>query len=193
MPPSELKTKASKLQKRIDSRRRQGLVLILAGILFISFSFYWRHLRARILSFDNYTPEETKNEGVSAANIKIPSVGIDLPVEKGQIVKGVWQISEKGASQLDKSANPGHKGNTVIYGHNKNSLFGPIRWLKEGDSIEITDENRTLYTYRVVKTVITTPDDIEYVLPKSEEILTLYTCTGLLDSKRHIVLAKREN
>ena len=176
------------------SQKKQGLVFLILGLFLIALFSGWRFYNARILSFktDNVSAS-SETQSSNPVSISIPSIPLTLPVEESVIADGVWEISSKGASHLDKSADPGEAGNIVIYGHNKNLLFGPIRRLKEGDLIEITSENGTLYTYRVVKTVITTPDDIEYVLPKSEEILTLYTCTGLLDSKRHIVLAKREN
>ena len=178
----------------LRSEKRQSLICLFSGLFLISIFIGWRFYHARILSFktDNVSAS-SETQSSNPVSIVIPSIGLTLPIEESAIIDGVWKISYQGASHLDKSADPGEGGNLVIYGHNKNLLFGPIRRLKEGDLIEITNENGTLYTYRVVKTVITTPDDIEYVLPKSEEILTLYTCTGLLDSKRHIVLAKREN
>jgi len=169
-------------------------VFLILGLFLIALFSGWRFYNARILSFrtdDIAVSSETQSS--NPVSINILSIGLTLPIEESTIIDGVWQISYQGASHLDKSADPGEGGNMVIYGHNKNLLFGPIRWLKEGDLIEIKNEEGTLYSYRVVKTVITTPDDISYVLPKNEEILTLYTCTGLLDSKRHIVLAKRES
>ena len=176
------------------TQKKQGLVLLIVGFFLIALFSGWRVYNARILSFktDNVSAS-SESQSSNPVSINIPSIGLTLPVEESTIIDGVWQISYQGASHLDKSADPGEGGNMVIYGHNKKSLFGPIRRLKEGDLIEIKNEEGVLYSYRVVKTVITTPDDIEYVLPKSEEILTLYTCTGLLDSKRHIVLAKRES
>jgi len=176
------------------TQEKQGLVFLILGLFLIALFSGWRFYNARILSFktDNVSAS-SETQSSNPVSISIPAIELALPVEESAIVDGVWQISYQGASHLDKSADPGEGGNIVIYGHNKNLLFGPIRWLKEGDLIEIRNEEGVLYNYRVVKTVITTPDDIEYVLPKSEEILTLYTCTGLLDSKRHIVLAKRES
>ena len=173
---------------------KQGVLLFFAG-LFLIFSFsFWRFYRARILSFSQAYPEqkqeETKVETSRPTFIEIPSVGIKLPVEESSIIDGVWQISFKGASHLDKSARPGENGNVVIYGHNKNEIFGAIRWLKEGDTIKVKNEEGKEYMYRIVKTLITNPNDIQYVLPKDKETLTLYTCTGFLDSKRYIVIAE---
>lgn len=176
------------------SQKKQGLVLLTVGFFLIALFSGWRFYHARILSFktDNVSAA-SETQSSNPVSISIPSIKINLSIEESAIIDGVWEISYDGASHLDKSADPGEGGNIVIYGHNKNLLFGPIRRLKEGDLIEITNEDGQKYNYKVTKSFVTTPEDIEYVLPKSEEILTLYTCTGLLDSKRHIVLAKREN
>jgi LPXTG-site transpeptidase (sortase) family protein len=108
------------------------------------------------------------------------------------IKNGVWETSSDGASHLDKSGNPGGGDNIVIYGHNKNSIFGPIRWLTSGKIINITDENGKIFTYNISKIIEVTPEDIDYVLPKNKEVLTLYTCSGILDSKRFIIVANPE-
>ena len=42
----------------------------------------------------------------------------------------------------------------------------------------------------VVASRIVESDAIEYVLPKNNETLTLYTCTGFADTDRYIVVAK---
>ncbi len=167
-----------------------SLILIILGSILILVFAGWRIYSARILSFEGNVPETVAKEGYRPVSIKIPSVQLSLDVSEGAIVDGVWQISKSGASHLNVSANPGEGGNTVIYGHNKNSLFGPIRWLEKGAEIELTDENGNKFKYVVSETVEVSPDKIDYVLPKNEEILTLYTCTGLFDSKRFIVIAK---
>ena len=176
------------------TQKKQGVLLLFLGLLFILLFSVWRFSRARILSFSQIYPEDkpavVKSEDARPTFIEISSVGIKLPVEESTIKDGVWEISYKGASHLDKSANPGQNGNVVIYGHNKNSIFGPIRWIKEGDTIKVKDIKDKEYKYKVVKTVVTNPDDIQYVLPKDKETLTLYTCTGFLDSKRYIVVAE---
>lgn len=176
----------------LRSEKRQSLICLFSGLFLISIFIGWRFYNARILSFktdDISASSETQSS--NPVSINVAAIGLNLSIEESRIVGGVWEISYQGASHLDKSADPGEAGNIVIYGHNKNSLFGPIRWLKEGDLIEIKSEEGTLYNYRAVKIAITTPNDIEYVLPKSEETLTLYTCTGFADSKRFIVVAKR--
>ncbi|OGM76420.1 hypothetical protein A2210_00225 [Candidatus Woesebacteria bacterium RIFOXYA1_FULL_40_18] len=167
-----------------------SLILIILGSILILVFAGWRFYTARILSFEGQVQEAVAKEGYRPVSIKISSINLSLDVSEGAVADGVWQISKTGASHLNVSVNPGEGGNTVIYGHNKNSLFGPIRWLEKGAEIEVSDENGNKYIYVVSETLEVTPDKIDYVLPKSEEVLTLYTCTGLFDSKRFIVIAK---
>lgn len=170
--------------------KKQGIIFILLGAIFISIVVFWRFYQARILSFSGSVPSVGIHKGSRPVSINIPSVGLSLDVKEAAIENGVWQTSEVDANHLNQSAYPGDGGNIVIYGHNKNSIFGPIRWLEKGAEIEVTDEKGIKHTYRVIETTEVSPDNIQFVLPKSEEILTLYTCTGLFDSKRFIVVAR---
>ena len=179
---------------RIKKNRIQGLALIFAG--FILIALYWiRSYSTRILSFNTYNIPQKSIETVAEkkyakpVSIKISSLNIDLPVEESQIVNGVWQVSEKYASHLNSSANPGEGSNVVIYGHNKRVIFGPIIQIKKDAEIIVTTEDEKLWKYKVVASFEVTPDEVSPVLPKNEETLTLYTCTGFADSKRFIVVA----
>lgn len=163
--------------------------LISFGLVLIGFVFGIR-VSQRILSFNEKPKAVVQVQAKNIpARINIPKIKISLPVDVSSIKGGVWEISPRNASFLDISEGLGQGGNTVIYGHNKNSIFGPIRWLKKGDEIEVVDKSGKAFKYEVVETVTVGPDAIEYVEPKDNEILTLYTCTGLFDSKRYIVIA----
>jgi sortase A len=172
------------------TKDRQGLILILIGGFFMLIFFSWRFYQARILSFSGDVPQVGIHKGAKPVSIQIPSINLKLAIEEAIIKDSVWQVSETGANHLNQSAYPGDGGNIVIYGHNKNSLFGPIRWLEKGAEIELTDEKGEKHLYKVVETTEVSPDNLQYILPKDEETLTLYTCSGLFDSKRFIVVAK---
>lgn len=177
--------------KKLPDSRRQGLILVIVGLLLIASVAAWRFWEARVLSFTQEPPVAEEVRKSSPNRITIPVVKLDLPVEEGVIESGVWQVSKGGASHLVTSANPGEKGNIVIYGHNRSDLFGPIHWLEVGGEIKVTNQDGEEFVYRIEKTAVVSPDNLFYVLPnKEEEILTLYTCTGFLDSKRYIVVAK---
>jgi len=178
----------------IDFRKNYPLLLIFLGFVFISFTGGYRIYSQRILSFST-TPKSFQKGDTGDQNknipgrINIPKVNISLPVDISTIENGVWQISDTRASFLDISAGLGQGGNTVIYGHNKTSIFGPIRWLKKGDEIELIDRAGESHKYEIAETVVVNPDAIDYVEPKDKETLTIYTCTGVFDSKRFIIVA----
>jgi LPXTG-site transpeptidase (sortase) family protein len=168
---------SKKLIKKLNKVKPSILISLGIFIFLVGASNYYND---RILSFTK-TPQEAKVvlKEELPVEIDIPSIGISLPIDVGAIKDGVWQISYNHPTFLDTSAAPGSGGNTVIYGHNKNNIFGPIR-----------SDGKTYY-YKVIKTDTVNPDNLEYVMPKNEEVLTIYTCTGFLDSKRFMVIAKR--
>lgn len=182
------KTKAKKKLPTPIPMFSQGRGLILAGILLLSIFGIWR-IRELRLSFQGNLPKSVNRES-QIIRIKIDKVKLDLAVEPAIINNGIWPVVEKNASHWANSANPGEKGNIVIYGHNRNNVFGPIRWLNLGDKIELTDKQGQIYEYKISETVTVKPDEIQYVEPTATETLTLYTCTGWWDSQRYIVIAK---
>ncbi len=184
----------SLIEERGKFFKRNTPLLIGILVIFIAY-FYDGYYKKRVLSFTDSPALSKKTEGevkksFKPTKVKISSVGIDLAIEEGNIKDGVWQISENQATHLDVSKNPGDGGNVVIYAHNKGNLFGPLRKVKQGDEIKILNSNNQEFIYKVNQTITVTPQEIDYVLPKNEETLTLYTCTGFLDSKRFIVVAK---
>ncbi len=172
-------------KKLIISSRR--LMAAGWGLIFI-FGLY-RLYTLKILSFSqtNFPPTQASTQ---ISRIDIDRVFIHLPVNKATVTDGTWEISPDSASHWDNSAGPGDDGNIVIYGHNKTNLFGPIRWLNPGDTIKLTNILSQEFTYKVTEIATVAPNQVEYILPKDQETLTLYTCTGLFDSQRYIVIAK---
>lgn len=162
------------------------MVLIGAG-------FYFSYQKT-ILSFDQipWPAEIVAEEKVLAqpVAIEVESQGIKLPVEEGKIVDGIWEISPTSASHLDISAHPGQEGNIVIYGHNKKAIFGPLLRIKVGEVIKVRTSDGQVHQYLVESTQTVKPSQIEVVQPTDYEILTVYTCTGILDSERFVIKAR---
>jgi sortase A len=121
--------------------------------------------------------------------IVIPRLSIDLPIVEAPVMNGFWELSDTSASHGVGSANPGEIGNTVVFAHARTNLFGPLRDIKKDDLIYILTKDRW-FRYRVTETKFVTPQETSIISPTSEETLTLYTCSGFLDSKRLIVTAK---
>ena len=180
---------------RKNPKRILGLGMVVAGSILVGVFLGWSLYQTRVLSFDTsrLPMTELANEEFRQplpVQVEIESVEINLPVEEARIINGIWEISKTGASHWENSANPGENGNVVIYAHNKNSLFGPIRWLELGDVIGLKNSQGQTFQYKVVETVVVNPNTIDYVLPTREERLTLYTCTNFMDKDRYIVISE---
>lgn len=173
------------------NRKRILLSLLVIGPMLFSIGMFMLFYERTVLSF-NKAPEvvNSQNRTKIPSRIIIDDVKIDLPVEESFIIKGIWQISKSGVSHLATSARPGEGGNTVIYGHNKKVIFGSLPYIRKGSIVEVTDESGKVFKYKVVEKATVRPDNIDFVLPKSEETLTIYTCTGFLDTMRFIAIAK---
>ncbi len=169
--------------KNINTPLVLGIALIFSFII-------WRYHNLRILSFNAEKVSMYKNSGIKPSYIKSYPVGVDVKVGDASINDGVWTILPDSVSYLVDSAGLGDGGNIIMYGHNRDNILGPIRWIKEGAVIEVTGNNNLIYKYEVVKTDVVGPDNLDYIKDTQEETLTLYTCTDFLDSKRFIVVAK---
>lgn len=187
-----------KLTKKTPSRKTIALFII--GLSLILISFVWKVYQERVLSFNSetelnstiipYFSANLRDDGKIPQAILIPSLNIDLPIIESQIKNGVWEINKTGASHLGNSARPTENGNIIMYGHNKLKLFGKTLSLKKGDLIEVITKDNQKYTYRIFETKTVNSNEISVLAKTEEEILTFYTCTGLLDSKRFIIKAK---
>lgn len=121
--------------------------------------------------------------------ITIPTVGITQSLEPTQILDDSWVISKQHASYLMSSARPGENNNIVIYGHNTQKMFARLVDVKLGDIVRI-ESDESVATYRVTRKLNVSPGFVTAVQPTSVETLSIYTCTGLLDSRRLVLQAE---
>lgn len=184
------KTKKLPRKNHTPARKnKSGLGLIFWGALLIFIFAVYRIYSLKRLSFGNPAAGFIAS-GNRPTSINIPKVYLNLPITEANITDGTWEISPDGASHWNNSANPGEAGNIIIYAHNKTNLFGPIRWLSLGEKIIITDSNGSQHHYQITEITTVSPDQIDYIQPKNEETLTLYTCAGWWDNQRYLVVAK---
>lgn len=121
--------------------------------------------------------------------VVVPKAGIDLSVVEAKVVDGYWELSETTASHGVGSANPGEIGNTVIFAHAREGLFLPLRNIAESEAIYVMTKDRW-QRYKVATRKLVDPSHVEVIAPTNDEVLTLFTCSGFLDSKRLVVTAK---
>lgn len=125
--------------------------------------------------------------------IRIPRLGIDLPILEGDIARDIDERSTPDgyAFHLPGTAIPGDGGNVFLYAHARAGMFLALWDARVGDEVLIhTPEGRTL---RYVLTEVhprVPPDDVSVAQPTPFERLTLQTSTGARDSDpRFVVIA----
>jgi LPXTG-site transpeptidase (sortase) family protein len=160
-------------------------------LLFGSFLVYQRNNPNRI-AFAKSELEIIEKESkklLDPSIIIIPSVDIQLPVVFSEIRNSKWEVTDKGVSYLKSSVIPGEVGNSIMYGHNWTNLLGSLTKIKTGDTIEIVyvDNSKKEFVVKLIQEV--EPDNISILNNTDDKRLTIYTCSGFLDSKRFIVVA----
>ena len=81
--------------------------------------------------------------------VEIPGI-LEIPVEKGVFNNGQWSLSETNALHAQGSAEPGERGNMILYGHNKDTILGKLALVKLGDTVTVTSDDG-LQRHYVVK------------------------------------------
>lgn len=156
-----------------------------------TFVFSVRLIVGQNLSFNlSEVVEESSLASSRPVQIYFVEDNFALPVIPTSIQNGAWPVHDSVANFLLTSASPTQNSNIVIYGHNTRDALWILKRLKTGEEIVLTSESGSKYTYKVDQIFVTNPEDVAVVMPTDQEILTLYTCTGLFDQKRLVVRAK---
>jgi sortase (surface protein transpeptidase) len=140
-------------------------------------------------------PESQPVEGVAPIALQVDSVGVDAPIELGNVTDGVMQDPSGPwvVSWYEPLGKVGEGGNVVMAGHVDYWNVGPavfwdVRDLPSGDIIRVVGEDGKNYEYAVQWTQAyaaaeLTPDVIQndIVGDTGQETLTLITCGGDFD------------
>jgi LPXTG-site transpeptidase (sortase) family protein len=147
------------------------------------------------LAFTNYSYDKTSSVNTKGlpTRITIKELGINLPIIPAEIRNNQWDVTADGASYLTSSHLPGTDGNSIIYAHNWASLFGNLVNAKQGDVVEIAFADKSVKKFVIESTATVSPNESKFLAPSQDKRITLYTCTGWLDSKRFIVVAHLED
>lgn len=185
------KKSSKKRQKvRVKFQLFLSLVLILGGLGLVFFA----GTRGFDLSLKNQEPSasvvEVKSDFAKIKSINIPKIKRELTVSDGSFVNGRWEVAAEGVSFYTDSNLPDEGGNTVLYGHNKTRILGGLVDMKEGDRIELKLNNDKVLQYEVSEVKTIKPSEVGILDQTEEHRLTIYTCTGFLDSARFVVFAK---
>lgn len=117
--------------------------------------------------------------------ITIPSVNLEQPILYGTTNQNLLL----GATTMKPDQKMG-EGNYTLAGHNHHSrpiLFQPIRDVKEGEKVFLTDKKK-VYAYKVIKKEIVDPHRIDVLDDiKGKNTITLVSCYEKDGSNRIIV------
>ena len=124
------------------------------------------------------------------ANIKIDSLGIDLPLYFGDTLS----ILRNGAGQTSSAYFPGEGGTVVVMAHNTANMFKRLPEIENGAKIVITTPYGE-FEYEVYDTKIVNMKDVDALdIQDKEERLVAYTCypvTGIgHKTERFLVYAR---
>ncbi len=180
-----------KLEERISAGFPFALILVGAGFIFWGSTMF-------ISGPVFLSPIKTlAHAGSSQTNqnmpktIFIPKINKTLGISAGEVVDKKWVISDTGVSYLSITPAPGSVGNSVLYGHNKLDILGRLVELGKDDVIYVVLGSGNFVEYKVVETKQVTPNQVEILNNTTDSRLTIYTCTGFLDSARFVVIAKK--
>lgn len=165
-------------------------LVLFIGLLLITISIGFKingNLFGQKHNLEQIQENETKN--TIPQTIEIDSLAQKLELDSQIYLNGIWGISEKNPSYLLQSAKPGENGNIIIYGHNKPGIFQNLSKVKPNDIVYLeTLTNR--HSYKVSAVQIVFPNQTQFLNKTDYEVLTIYTCSGFLDSKRLVIQAK---
>jgi len=144
---------------------------------------------------------DTSSQGTLPTEIKIPSVGIDLPVQNPSTtdVDALDALLNKGPARYVSSAELGTQGNVLIFAHSSHlpivtnkmfQAFNQIPNVNPGASIEIDGADGKAYLYSVdsvVKADTQTGATID-LSPTQGKKLTLVTCDTLTGTSARFIL-----
>lgn len=164
-------------------------IFLIAGfflLLFTGFLWYQRNTYHPIrFTETNYSLKSTS----LPQKLVLPSINAHLDIFPSVIKNNQWQTTGKGVSYLSTSPLPGKTGNSVMYGHNWKSILGDLPKVKPGDEIIVVFGNNTSKHFVVTTTAVVNSDQASIIMPTKDNRLTIYTCTGFLDTKRFVVVA----
>ena len=128
-------------------------------------------------------------QAVSGHPVRIvaSSVGVDMPVVDGfyDSTTGDWTLYSDKAQFAAMTAEPNDKsGQTFIYGHATQRVFGKLLNMHAGDSVEVYTSNGYKFTYTLKQTEVVTPQNTSILSYTGSPRLLLQTCVGTWSESR---------
>lgn len=145
-----------------------------------------------------YTESETEQvkESVSIGTelgiLTVTTLDMKLPV-----VEGVTEeLLKTAVGHIPETAAIGDVGNAVIAGHRNytyGSMFNRLGEMEIGDKISYTSADGENCLFEVFEiTVIEPSDQIAFIQPTNDRIITLYTCTPIREATHRLLVRAKK-
>lgn len=177
--------------------------LLPSSLFLLSFGFFSLFLFLVGQRYGYFVPEPKALQGsvqiagiatysgqlTSPVRLLLPSLGLDLAIVPVSLQGKKWPTTPSGVSYLSNSAIPGEAGNAVFYGHNWPSLLGRLNQSRTGEKLVVTYADGLSREFTINNVFVVGPNSTEILASSPTPKITLYTCTGFLDTQRLVVTA----
>jgi sortase (surface protein transpeptidase) len=142
-------------------------------------------VQARVRAQPAETPAEP-SPSIQGLRISLPRLGIDLPLDTGDIGRDVprsgfaGRTPEAVALVFPGTNIPGRGGNTYVYAHARKGMFLTLWDVRVDDAVFVVRDDRSVVrAYRITLVLPRVdPSDTGWLDPSGPERLTLQTSTG---------------
>lgn len=122
-------------------------------------------------------------------HVNVPSLGIDVTVSDGvyNARTAEWTLNESSAFYATPTDPVNSQaGNTLIYGHNSEIIFGKLLKIQPNAEVTVTTDNGYVFTYVYTSTEAVKPTDTHSLMYSGKPRLTLQTCSGIWNQTRQM-------
>lgn len=169
---------------------KREIFSIIIGILLIIFGvFLLVSYQTLSLPLSDSSMASESSEPLWPKWINISKSKITVQVRAGGYENGKWILNNNFAFYLPTSWKLGEGGNTILYAHTRDRLFGSLKKTSVGDIIILGDANGKIYNYKVYSIESIKPYQVEKIETNIKDTITLFTCDGWFDEKRLVVKA----
>ena len=123
--------------------------------------------------------------------LTINSIDLRLPVKEGTTEPEL----RVAPGRVIQTAQVGEIGNAVIAGHRNytyGAMFNRMGEVENSDIIEFQAMSGEVFTFEVFEVLTINPDDqIAFIQPQNESIITLYTCTPIRVATHRLIVRAR--
>ena len=173
-------------------------ILKLSAVYILTLAFGWYCIRPyhQIISVNVASRVTQPSSSLAIKTVSgqpvrlvIPASSIDIPLNPGAFNPSTdsWSLSGYyGQFDVDSSPANNSAGDTFIYGHNNDFVFGPLRHVTpaSGALAYVYTNNGHIFQYSFSKTYSLGPTNTTVLVYSGPPTLTVQTCTGSLNEWR---------